>query len=156
MDCDGCFDEETLTIDPAVAGSGWLQVTHVLEGSCLADVEETEIFISATPIPQFTASTGALCDDEVFDFNATPPFGIWSASCGECIIANTGVFFADQADEGLNTVTFTTLGVCQGEATIEVGVSPLVESSISGPAMICEDESGFFESDVAGLSLIHI
>ncbi len=150
VDCDGCFDEETLTIDPTVAGSGWLQVTHVLEGSCLADVEETEIFISATPTPQFTASTGALCDDEVFDFNATPPFGIWSASCGECIIANTGVFFADQADEGLNTVTFTTLGVCQGEATIEVGVSPLVESSISGPAMICEDESGFFESDVAG------
>ena len=39
VDCDGCFDEATLTIDPAVAGSGWLAITHVLEGTCIDDVE---------------------------------------------------------------------------------------------------------------------
>jgi len=150
VDCDGCFDEETLTIDPGIAGGGWLAVTHVLDGTCLADVEDTEIFISTTPTPQFTASTEALCDDETFDFNATPPFGVWSASCGDCIVENTGVFFADQANDGLNTITFTTLGVCPGESTLEVGVSALLEGSIMGPALLCEDDTAFFEADVPG------
>lgn len=150
VDCDGCFDEATLTIDPGIAGGGWLAVTHVLEGTCLADVEATEIFISTTPNPQFTASTTALCDDQTFDFNATPPFGVWSSSCGSCIVANTGVFFASQAESGLNTVTFTTLGVCPGTSTLEVGVSALLEGSITGPSLLCEDDTAYFQADVPG------
>ena len=132
VDCDGCFDEATLTIDPAIAGSGWLAITHVLAGTCIDDYEETEMFIAGTPSPQLTASTEALCDDDFFDFNATPPFGTWSASCGGCIIPNTGVFFADQADAGLNTVTFTTLGVC--DTSVEVGVSEEQAGVIRGPS----------------------
>ena len=150
VDCDGCFDEETLTVDPTLAGGGWLPVTHVLEGTCLDDVESTEIFISTTPTPVFTSTTNALCDDEVFDFNATPPFGDWSASCGDCIVTQTGVFNAEEADDGINTVTFTTLGVCPGETTIEVGVSALLEGSIAGPALLCEDDSAQFVADVPG------
>lgn len=150
VDCDGCFDESTLTIDPGIAGGGWLPVTHVLDGSCFADVEATEIFISTTPTPQFTASATALCDDETFDFNATPPYGVWSASCGTCIVESTGVFFADQADDGLNSVTFTTLGVCPGSSTIEVGVSELLVGSITGPSILCEDDSAVFVADVPG------
>lgn len=150
VDCDGCFDEETLTVDPTLAGGGWLPVTHVLEGTCLDDVESTEIFISTTPTPVFTSTTNALCDDEVFDFNATPPFGDWSSSCGDCIVSQTGVFNAEEADDGINTVTFTTLGVCPGETTIEVGVSALLEGSIAGPALLCEDDSAQFVADVPG------
>jgi len=150
VDCDGCFDEETLTIDPILAGEGWLPVTHVLDGSCLADVEDTEIFISTTLTPEFTAATTGLCNDAVFNFDATPPIGIWTASCGDCISQNTGVFFADQADEGLNTVTFTTLGVCPGESTIEVGVAGAVEGVITGPSSVCEGDTVVFESNVAG------
>ena len=48
VDCDGCFDEATLTIDPAIAGDGGA-ITHVLEGTCIDDVEETEMFIAVTP-----------------------------------------------------------------------------------------------------------
>ena len=150
VDCDGCFDEATLTIDPAIAGSGWLAITHVLAGTCIDDVEETEVFVAATPSPQLTASTEALCDDEFFDFNATPPFGTWSASCEGCIIPNTGVFFADQADEGLNTVTFTTLGVCPGDTSIEVGVSEEQAGVITGPSLLCEDDTVVFESNFPG------
>lgn len=150
VSCDGCFDPETLTIDPAIAGSGWLQITHTLDGSCFADVEAAELFISATPQPLFTASSEALCDDEIFDFNATPPFGVWSASCGDCIIANTGVFFAESAEDGLNTVTFTTLGVCPGVSAVEVGVSGLLEGSIVGPSILCEDDSAVYVADVPG------
>ena len=160
MDCDGCFDEATLTIDPAIAGSGWLAITHVLAGTCIDDYEETEMFISVTPSPQLTASTESLCDDDFFDFNATPPFGTWSASCGGCIIPNTGVFFADQADEGLNTVTFTTLGVCPGDTSIEVGVSEEQAGVISGPSLLCEDDTVVFEANfprvlVVGLLRLH-
>lgn len=150
VDCDGCFDEEALTIDPGIAGSGWLQVTHVLDGTCFADVNESEIFISATPSPVFTSAEEAFCDDENFDFNASPPYGTWTASCGDCINANTGFFFADLADDGLNTLTFTTAGVCPGVATLDVGVSELVESSIDGPSILCEDDSAFYVSNVPG------
>ena len=76
--------------------------------------------------------------------------GVWSASCGDCIIEGTGVFFADQADDGLNTVTFTTLGVCPGTSSIEVGVSALLEGSIAGPALLCEDDSAIYTADVPG------
>jgi gliding motility-associated-like protein len=150
VDCDGCFDEATLTIDPAVAGSGWLAISHVLAGTCIDDYAESEMFITATPSPQLTASTEALCNDDFFDFNATPPFGTWSASCGVCIIPNTGVFFADQADEGLNTVTFTTLGVCPGDTSVEVGVSEEQAGVITGPELLCEDETVVFAANFPG------
>ncbi|MGB0249120.1 MAG: gliding motility-associated C-terminal domain-containing protein, partial [Flavobacteriales bacterium] len=150
VDCDGCFDEATLTIDPATAGSGWLAISHVLAGTCIDDYAESEMFITATPSPQLTASTEALCNDDFFDFNATPPFGTWSASCGGCIIPNTGVFFADQADEGLNTVTFTTLGVCPGDTSVEVGVSEEQAGVITGPELLCEDDTVVFEANFPG------
>ena len=150
VDCNGCFDEATLTIDPAIAGSGWLAISHVLAGTCIDDYAESEMFITATPSPQLTASTEALCNDDFFDFNATPPFGTWSASCGGCIIPNTGVFFADQADEGLNTVTFTTLGVCPGDTSVEVGVSEEQAGVITGPELLCEDDTVVFEANFPG------
>ena len=149
--CDGCFDEETLTIDPAIAGAGYLQVIHVLDGSCFADVSDIEIFISSTPNPVFNDPPATLCNDEIFDLNATPPYGTWSASCGDCINANSGVFFGETADEGINTITFTTFGVCPGETSVEMGVSPPLEGVISGPAILCEDEVAEFVADVPGL-----
>ncbi len=151
VDCDGCFDEATLTVDPAIAGSGGLQVIHVVEGSCFADVITLNIPIGSTPTPVFTASTDMLCLGEIFDMNATPPYGSWSASCGDCINANTGVFFSDEAEDGLNTVTFTTFGVCPGESSLEIGVSPPLEGIVSGPSILCEDDFALFEVDVPGI-----
>ena len=150
VDCEDCFDEETLTIDPGIAGSGALQVIHVVDGSCFADVETLNIPIGITPTPLFTASTETLCSGEFFDLNATPPYGAWTASCGECINANTGVFFADEAEVGLNEVTFTTFGVCPGESSMEIGVSSPLEGIVSGPSILCEDEVAEFETDIPG------
>ena len=151
VDCDGCFDETTLTIDPSIAGAGGLEVIHVVDGSCFADVETLNIPIGSTPTPVFTASTNMLCLGEIFDMNATPPYGAWSASCGDCINANTGVFFSDEAEDGLNTVTFTTFGVCPGESSLEIGVSPPLEGMVSGPSILCEDDLAIFEVDVPGI-----
>ena len=151
VDCDGCFDPLTLTIDPAIAGSGQLEVIHVLDGSCFADVAIINVPISNTPTPVFTATTDMLCLGDDFDFNVSPPYGVWSSSCGACINTTTGYFFSDLADEGVNTVTFTTAGVCPGVHSQEIGVSGPLEGIISGPSILCEDDLAEFISDVPGV-----
>ena len=60
------------------------------------------------------------------------------------------MFFADQADEGLNTVTFTTLGVCPGDTSVEVGVSEEQAGVITGPELLCEDDTVVFEANFPG------
>jgi len=151
VDCDECFDEATLTVDPGIAGPGPLQVVHTVDGSCFADVEALNIPIGNTPTPQFTAVANTLCYGEVFDLNVTPPYGLWTASCGDCIISTTGLFLSDEAEEGLNFVTFTSYGVCPGESSLDIGVSSPLEALVSGPSILCEEEVAVFEADTPGI-----
>lgn len=151
VDCNGCFDEETLTIDPAAAGFGNLEVEHVLDGTCFADVSTEFIAIGNVPDINFAANTDtSLCVGETFDYNCTPPVGLWSASCGNCINTN-GVFFTDISDVGEFEVTFTTFGACPGTGILNVGVSAELEGEISVPPIICEDDEVIFEADVDGV-----
>lgn len=150
VDCNGCFDEETLTIDPVAAGFGNLEVQHVLEGTCFADVTTEFIAIGNVPDINFAASTDtSLCVGETFDYNCTPPVGQWSASCGNCINTN-GVFFTDISEAGEFEVTFTTFGACPGTGTLMVGVSAELEGQITVPPIICEDDEVVFTADVDG------
>ena len=150
VDCNGCFDEETLTIDPVAAGFGNLEVTHVLDGTCFADVYTDYVSIGNVPDINFASTTDtSLCAGETFDYNCTPPIGLWAASCGNCI-NSSGIFFTDISGAGEFEVTFTTFGACPGSGTLIVGVSEEVEATLDVPPLICEDDEVTFSADAPG------
>ncbi len=149
VDCDGCFDAETLTLDPLVAGPGFLSVTHTLDGTCFADVDQLNLTIIANPHPQLNDPPLSMCVGDVFDINPTPAFGIWSSDCGTCL-ANNGYFNSNNAALGENTLTFTTVGACPGDTTIVIGVSEPTSGTVSGPFTVCEGAEVQMLADMPG------
>jgi|GEM_PF-485561 len=147
--CNGCFNAETLTFNPAQAGTGTFPVTYTVPGTCFADVVTNNVVVGATPTPVF-ASPGNLCIGTNYDFNSTPAFGAWTASCGTCINQNTGFFFSNSAGAGSHTITFTTVGACPGTASTVVNVGPPQTAALSGPAAVCSGGSAAFTSTLPG------
>jgi gliding motility-associated-like protein len=155
VDCEGCFDPELLTIDPGLAGNGPLLVTHVAPGTCIDDVFSASINIVLTPTATVLNAPGSLCTGTNVDLNSSPPFGTWSASCGACINAFNGFFFSGQASPGLNSITFTSAGLCPATTTLQIGVSDPLQGELQGPEVVCQgtavpitaDVPGFWEAD---------
>ena len=149
VNCNGCFNEQTLTFNPALAGTGSFPVTYTVPGTCFADVVTNNVVVGATPTPVF-ASPGNLCIGTNYDFNSTPAFGAWTASCGTCINQNTGFFFSNSAGSGSHTITFTTVGACPGTASTVVNVGPPQTAALSGPSAVCSGGSAQFTSTLPG------
>ena len=147
--CDGCFDAATLTLDPLLAGPGFLSVTHTLDGSCFADVDQMNLTIIANPHPQLNDPPLSMCVGDVFDINPMPAFGIWTSDCGNCL-ANNGYFNSNNAALGENTLTFTTVGACPGDTTIVIGVSEPTAGTVTGPFTVCEGAEVQMEADLPG------
>ncbi len=147
--CDGCFDSETLILDPLLAGPGFLSVTHTLDGSCFADVDQMNLTIIANPHPILNDPPLSMCVGDVFDINPSPAFGIWTSTCGNCL-ANNGYFTSANADLGENFLTFTTVGACPGDTTIVIGVSEPTSGTIQGPYTVCEGSEVQMLSDMPG------
>jgi len=149
VNCTGCFDPTTLVFNPAAAGAGSVPVTYTVPGTCFADVVTNNIVVGVTPTPVFTGPQN-LCIGTNFDYNTTPPFGSWTASCGPCINQNTGYFFSNTAGSGSHTITFTSVGACPGTASTVVNVGPPQSASLSGPTAVCSGQSVQFTSSLPG------
>ena len=149
VNCTGCFNPETLVFNPALAGAGTVPVTYTVPGTCFADVVTNNVVVGVTPTPVFTGPQN-LCIGTNFDYNTTPPFGSWTASCGTCINQNTGYFFSNAAGSGSHTITFTSVGACPGTASTVVNVGPPQTASLSGPAAVCSGQSATFSSTLPG------
>lgn len=79
--------------------------------------------------------------------------GTWSASCGTCIDAATGVFNPSLATVGANTVTYTIPGGCGGtdDITINVNAVPDVVATPAGQTICSGTAPGIaLSSAVAG------
>ncbi len=149
VNCNGCFDATTMTFDPGLAGPGTFPVTYSVPGTCFADVVTNNVVVGTTPTPTFIGPTN-LCVGTNFDFNSTPAFGSWTASCGTCINQNTGYFFSNSAGSGSHTITFTTTGLCPGTASMVVQVGPPQTATLSGPSAVCSGQSAQFISTLPG------
>jgi gliding motility-associated-like protein len=149
VNCTGCFDPTTLVFNPAAAGAGSVPVTYTVPGTCFADVVTNNIVVGVTPTPVFTGPQN-LCIGTNFDYNTTPPFGSWTASCGPCINQNTGFFFSNTAGSGSHTITFTSVGACPGTASTVVNVGPPQSATLAGPTAVCSGQSVEFTSTLPG------
>ncbi len=93
--------------------------------------------------PSITSPTGSAAgycvNGASVTYTAASTGGTWSATCGTCINASTGVFNPSVAGTGTHTITYTASGPCAGYDTVAVEVYPSTDASITPQADLCVD-----------------
>ena len=129
----GITNTTTGMFNPSVAGTYTVIYSYPLP-CVLSDT----VIISVVGSDPTIASTVPICAGSAsFTMTAASTGGIWSATCGTCIIDTSGVF--NPATAGTFTVTYTISGVCTAIDTQLVVVNPTVPptTGISYTTPVC-------------------
>jgi gliding motility-associated-like protein len=131
----GITDAVNGTFDPATAGVGTHTITYTIVGSC-GDQQTTTIDI----LPDMDATitqVGPYCtSDPAVNLTAVDPGGTWSGT-GITDPVN-GTFDPAIAGVGTHTVTYTILGQCGDQQTINIDVSNQLDATITPAGPFCE------------------
>ncbi|MFN3918252.1 MAG: PKD domain-containing protein [Flavobacteriales bacterium] len=120
----------------ATAGTYNVSLTVTTVEGC-TDTQTQTITIDPFLDPTITPA-GPFCEGEPsHTFVAASPGGTWSATCGACINANTGVFTTNQV--GNHTITYNIAGPCGGTNNIQVIVNPVFNPTVNPAGPFCED-----------------
>jgi gliding motility-associated-like protein len=138
--CGGCIDAGTGAFDPAVAGVGNFTVTYSISGSC-GDVDDITVTVDNLTLATINAVGSPCVSDVPFAITAVNPGGTWSATCGACIDAVTGVFDPSAAGIGTFTITYTTSGSCPDSQNINITVSTVTSATINPVSAMCTADS---------------
>lgn len=89
----------------------------------------------------------------VFTMSAATGGGTWSASCGNCINANTGVFDPVEAGVGTYNIVYNVgNSPCQGTDTVQVVVEPHCQLTINQGNDICEfSQNSYISANTLGI-----
>ena len=121
---------------PSESGAGSFTLTYtyfeVCEFTTTLQVQvDPDLDPVITPIDPF-------CQTETVTFQASLPGGTWSASCGNCINPNTGVFNGNTSGAGNFTVNYSFNSDCASLASTDVQVVAAVDATISSVPTLCE------------------
>ncbi len=128
IDNGGVIDPSTGEVDLNNSGVGTFTITYTTNGPC----PNTEIFILNVGNADDTSidPAGPVCENGlVILMNAATAGGEWSATCGACIDANTGIFGPAIAGPGTHTITYTIQGQCGGTSTTNIVVDPVAQAA---------------------------
>ncbi len=128
IDNGGTIDPVTGEIDLTASGIGAFTVTYTTNGPC--PISETFIVnIDATADASIDPA-GPVCENgAVIVMTAATPGGSWSATCGACVDANTGIFGPAIAGPGTHTITYTISGQCGDVQTTDITVHPVAQAA---------------------------
>lgn len=148
-DCGNCITPDGV-FSPGVADVGNHEVSYTLEGAC-AGTAALSVEVAPLVDASFTTNQPFCISDEPEAFQALVAGGVWSANCGDCIDAETGVFNPATAGMGAWTVTYEIDGFCGNSESQEVTVSGLPDATIMEAGPFCENDSEFvFEAADSG------
>ncbi|HLP11337.1 MAG TPA: gliding motility-associated C-terminal domain-containing protein, partial [Flavobacteriales bacterium] len=138
--CGTCIDAATGAFDPMAAGVGAYTVVYALTVPCPASDTTTITVIDTAdativPVAPVCANTAA------FAFTSATPGGTWSATCGTCINATTGVFDPNIAGAGTYTITHSFSAPCAATDNETITVLPVPDPGIVPPAVMCNNGS---------------
>ncbi len=124
------------TFDPSISGSGTITVNYNFNSGCISS---TSYQIEVVPTNTSTiVDPGFICYNQgILDLALTPDInsGQWS---GDGIVNNTtGQFDPVAAGSGTHTIQYTIPGVCNGDLSIEIEVSPDINAQITDPGALC-------------------
>lgn len=135
--CDGCvIDSGTGVIDVSASAVGNYTVTYTEGVSPCFDVQTFPITINGSaPDPTITP-VSPLCENGTdVTMTAANTGGTWSATCGGCIDANSGIFSPTIAGIGSHQITYSFTGSCSANDTEIIEVNSAADATIfvSGP-----------------------
>lgn len=141
--CNGCvIDVNTGVIDISGSTSGNYIVTYTEGTSPCDDTQTFGITINSSAPDATINSVAAQCSNGVdITLTAANTGGTWSATCGTCINATTGVFSPSIAGSGTHTITYQFTGSCATSDTEQIIVNPSSDATITPVAPICCDGS---------------
>ncbi len=120
-DCDNCLNGNVF--NPITAGAGVYTVTYEIDGVC-SDLDVAEVVVVAQTVAFFTVDNPLCLDAGSYAANPQQIGGIWSASCDECINANSGVIDLAAAGQGELELTYTFEGLCGSTYSANTNVVP--------------------------------
>ncbi|MCH2259008.1 MAG: PKD domain-containing protein, partial [Alteromonas sp.] len=136
----GITNPATGAFDPGAANIGNNVITYTIAGFC-GDVQTSTILINNLLDPTITAMPNECEDALPITFTAVDAGGTWSATCGTCIDATTGVFDPAIAGAGTHTITYTIPGPCGGSDTETMTVDPLDDATITPVGPFCPTDA---------------
>lgn len=141
----GITNSSTGEFDPSVAGVGTHTITYTITGSC-GDSDTEDVIVEET-LDATVDPAGPFCRYEApHTMISATSGGTWSADCGSCIDALTGVFDPDAAGPGTWTITYNFGGNCPSSDVTTVQVDDClgiqdIDNSIS---IYPNPSNGFF------------
>lgn len=127
---------------PEVSGVGTFELTYTyVDAGCtftsVLSVTVDEV-VSATITP-----VDAICENESVTMQASEPGGSWTATCGNCINPQTGLFSGASSGPGSFTISYGFNSSCSAVATTVIDVAPSVDASINAVPTLCETAESF-------------
>lgn len=127
--CGACINATTGAFDPSLATIGNNTITYSIAGACPATDNEI-VVVNNVPVPTITPA-GPFCTTTApATLTAATPGGTWTATCGACINATTGVFDPSLATVGSNTITYTVTGSCPNMDTEVIDVQEVTIDNV--------------------------
>ncbi len=123
--------------DPALDAAGTYLYTVSGTGAC-GDASAS-VTVSVNPLADATITpTGPFCSNDMpVTLQAADPGGTWSASCGSCLQAGTGIFDPQLAGTGLHTVIYTISGDCGNADTLQLSVITHSNATLHAAGPFC-------------------
>lgn len=134
-ECGACVSNEGL-FDPSGLSPGSYEIFYTAGENCpitdsISIVIDETLGAAITPVEP-------LCEDESVQLVAEEEGGFWTASCGDCIDQESGLFNADSAGPGTFEITYDFDSFCSIPTSIEVEVEATVDASITPVDLLCE------------------
>ncbi|MGY8941172.1 MAG: T9SS type B sorting domain-containing protein [Flavobacteriales bacterium] len=130
---------ELLELNGVTPSDGGWYVLGGNAGGCVLAPDSIELEVFAPVNFAFDIPT-TLCslDDPIAIGVNDPDPGIWSASCGNCIDPNSGVFDPTASTAGTFEITYESLGICAQTFSESIEVLETPNTSFNSPITACE------------------
>ena len=147
--CGACIDPVSGVFDPFVSGPGDHAVSYTIDGDC-PDTQSIIIEVINQDVADFNVPAFICENAGEVAFTPVQAQGDWSASCGDCIDPNTGLFDPAEATEGSYDITYTFDSSCPDQVTQSVEVIDVVAPVIEAEDPVCTSSDPVdFEANVA-------
>jgi gliding motility-associated-like protein len=135
--CASCIDPVDGSFDPSV-GPGTYTVEYIISGLC-GDNDSQDFIVDFSDDATINEVTTYCLGWGDVQLSAAQNGGAWSADCGDCIDAVSGVFNTELAGQGFHEISHTFNGVCGSIDSEGITVTANDPSTILGVSGYCLD-----------------
>lgn len=137
--CTDCIDPVSGAFDPGSVSSGNYTVNYLIPGLC-GDNDQQQVIVALTDDPTILQPSDYCVAWGEVQLEVAQEGGYWSASCGNCIDSQSGIFNTALAGIGTHVVSYSFSGICGSDSEVNINVIPNDDSTIDEVYGFCIDE----------------